>query len=161
MPQLDPVVTFLSCTRRTSLFLRVALPMFLRSVIAALKGCTPSRSAVYLFALVLFLPSNTDAQAQAAPEITSGGPFTVAEGTTAVATLTASDEDTASDQLVWTIPQDGRGGADADKFTLSSTGVLAFSAVKDYENPDDADGDRTYEMGIIYISDEKCQRHAV
>ena len=126
--------------------------MFLRSVIAALKGCTPSRSAVYLFALVLFLPSNTDAQAQAAPEITSGGPFTVAEGTTAVATLTASDEDTASDQLVWTIPQDGRGGADADKFTLSSTGVLAFSAVKDYENPDDADGDRTYEI-TVQVSD--------
>ena len=134
------------------LFLRVALPAFLRSVIAALKGCTPSRSAVYLFALVLFLPSNTDAQAQAAPEITSGGPFTVAEGTTAVATLTASDEDTASDQLVWTIPQDGMGGADADKFTLSSTGVLAFSAVKDYENPDDADGDRTYEI-TVQVSD--------
>ena len=126
--------------------------MFLRSVIAALKGCTPSRSAVYLFALVLFLPSNTDAQAQAAPEITSGGPFTVAEGTTAVATLTASDEDTASDQLVWTIPEDGMGGADADKFTLSSTGVLAFSAVKDYENPDDADGDNVYEI-TVQVSD--------
>ena len=97
--------------------------------------------------------TNTDAQAQAAPEITSGGPFTVAEGTTAVATLTASDEDTASDQLVWTIPQDGMGGADADKFTLSSTGVLAFSAVKDYENPDDADGDRTYEV-TVQVSDD-------
>ena len=62
-----PKRPFLSCTRRTSLFLRVALPMFLRSVIAALKGCTPSRSAVYLFALVLFLPSNTDAEAQITP----------------------------------------------------------------------------------------------
>ncbi len=67
-------------------------------------------------------------------------------------TLTASDEDTASDQLVWTTPQDGMGGADADKFTLSSTGVLAFSAVKDYEDPDDADGDRTYEI-IVQVSD--------
>ena len=80
MPQLDPVVTFLSCTRRTLLVLGAALPAFLRPVVAALKGCTPSRSAVCLFALVLFLPSSTAAQAQTAPEITSGGPFTVAEG---------------------------------------------------------------------------------
>ena len=152
MPQLDPVVTFLSCTRRTLLVLGAALPAFLRSVVAALKSCTPSRSAVCLFALVLFLPSSTDVQAQTAPEITSGGPFTVAEGTTAVTTLTASDEDTAIDQLVWTIPEDGTGGADADQFTLSSAGVLAFSAVKDYENPDDADGDRTYEV-TVQVSD--------
>ena len=107
MPQFDPVAAFLSCTRRTFLVLGAALPAFLRSVVAALEGCTPSRSAVCLFALVLFLPSSTDAQAQTAPEITSGGPFTVAEGTTAVTTLTASDEDTASDQLVW---DDSRGG---------------------------------------------------
>ena len=80
MPQLDPVVTFLSCPHRTLLVLGAALPAFLRPVVAALKGCTPSRSAVCLFALVLFLPSSTAAQAQTAPEITSGGPFTVAEG---------------------------------------------------------------------------------
>ena len=152
MPQFDPVAAFLSCTRRTFLVLGAALPAFLRSVVAALEGCTPSRSAVCLFALVLFLPSSTDAQAQTAPEITSGGPFTVAEGTTAVTTLTASDEDTASDQLVWTIPEEGTGGADADQFTLDSTGVLAFSAAKDYENPDDADGDRTYEV-TVQVSD--------
>ena len=85
MPQFDPVVAFLSCTRRTFLVLGAALPRFLRSVVAALKGCTPSRSAVCLFALVLFLPSSTAAQAQTAPEITSGGPFTVAEGAVAEA----------------------------------------------------------------------------
>ena len=152
MPQFDPVVAFLSCTRRTLRVLRAALPAFLRFGVAALKSCTPSRSAVCLFALVLLLPSSTDAQAQTAPEITSGGPFTVAEGTTAVATLTASDEDTATDQLVWTIPEDGTGGADADQFTLSSAGDLAFSAVQDYENPDDADGDRTYEV-TVQVSD--------
>ena len=152
MPQFDPVVAFLSCTRRTLRVLRAALPAFLRFGVAALKSCIPSRSAVCLFALVLLLPSSTDAQAQTAPEITSGGPFTVAEGTTAVTTLTASDEDTATDQLVWTIPEEGMGGADADQFTLGSAGDLAFSTAKDYENPDDADGDRTYEV-TVQVSD--------
>ena len=67
-------------------------------------------------------------------------------------TLTASDEDTATDQLVWTIPEAGMGGADADQFTLGSAGDLAFSTAKDYENPDDADGDRTYEV-TVQVSD--------
>ena len=124
----------------------------LRFVFAALKGWNRNRRAVYLFAPVLLLTFNTEAQAQTAPEITSGGPFAVAEGTTAVATLTASDGDTASDQLAWSIPSGDAGGADADKFTLSSTGVLAFSAAKDYETPDDADTDRTYEV-TVQVSD--------
>ena len=120
----------------------------LRFVFAALKGWNRNRRAVYLFAPVLLLTFNTEAQGQTAPEITSGGPFAVAEGTTAVATLTASDGDTPIDQLTWSIPSDDAGGADADKFTLSSTGVLAFSAAKDYETPDDADTDRIYEVTV-------------
>ena len=131
---------------RTLLVLLAVLSAALRFVCATLKGWTRSRGAVYLFALVVLLTFNTEAQAQTAPEITSGGPFTVAEGTTAVATLTASDDDTASDQLAWSIPSGDVGGADAVRFTLSSSGVLAFSAAKDYENPDDADTDRTYEV---------------
>ena len=124
----------------------------LRFVFATLKGWTRSRGAVYLFALVVLPTFNTEAQAQTAPEITSGGPFTVAEGTTAVATLTASDDDTASDQLAWSIPSGDAGGADADKFTLTSAGVLTFSAAKDYEAPADADADGSYEV-TVEVSD--------
>ena len=69
-----------------------------------------------------------------------------------MATLTASDGDTPIDQLTWSIPSGDAGGADADKFTLSSTGVLAFSAAKDYETPDDADTDRIYEV-TVQVSD--------
>ena len=78
------------------------------------------------------------------PEITSAATFTVDEGTTAVATLTAEDQDTGAADLEWS----KAGGADADQFTLSTAGVLAFAAAKDYENPDDADGDGTYEITV-------------
>ncbi|MCY3880676.1 MAG: aryl-sulfate sulfotransferase [Chloroflexi bacterium] len=88
------------------------------------------------------------AQATDAPDITSLGPFEVDEGTTAVATLTADDDDTTSDNLTWT----KTGGADGASFTLSTAGVLAFVAAKDYEVPDDADSDGSYEV-TVQVSD--------
>ena len=87
-----------------------------------------------------------------APMITTTLPILVPENETAVATLTASDDDTPSDRLTWTIPSGTGGGADADHFTLSETGILAFSSAKDYETPDDADADRTYEV-TVQVSD--------
>ena len=86
----------------------------------------------------------------AAPVITTTLPILVPENETAVAILTASDDDTPIDQLTWTIPSGTDGGADADHFTLSEAGLLAFSAAKDYENPDDTD--RTYEL-TVQVSD--------
>ena len=44
------------------------------------------------------------------------------------------------------------GGADAAQFTLTAAGVLAFKEAKDYENPDDADGDGAYEL-TVQVSD--------
>ena len=83
-----------------------------------------------------------------APEITSAATFTVDEGTTAVETLTANDQDSAAADLEWS----KAGGADAGQFTLSTAGDLAFAAAPDYENPGDADGDRTYEI-TVQVSD--------
>ena len=82
------------------------------------------------------------------PEITSAATFTVDEGTTAVETLTAKDQDTAAADLAWS----KAGGADAGQFMLSTAGDLAFAAAPDYENPGDADGDRTYEI-TVQVSD--------
>ena len=84
----------------------------------------------------------------AAPEITTTSPILVSENETAVATLTASDDDTVAGDLIWT----NTGGADAAKFSLTSAGVLTFSAAKDYEAPDDADADGTYEV-TVQVSD--------
>ena len=54
------------------------------------------------------------------------------------------DSDTADADLVWS----KTGGADSDAFTLSSAGVLAFAAAKDYEDPDDDDSDGSYEVRV-------------
>ena len=88
------------------------------------------------------------------PEITSETTFTVDEGTTAVETLTAEDQDSAAADLEWS----KAGGADAGQFMLSTDGDLAFAAAPDYENPGDADGDRTYEI-TVQVSDGRRHGH--
>ena len=85
----------------------------------------------------------------APPQITSATAFTVDEGTTTVVTtLTATDDDTAAADLLWS----KTGGADSGKFSLTNAGVLTFDAVKDYEDPDDADSDGSYEV-TVQVSD--------
>ena len=84
----------------------------------------------------------------ATPVVTGVTAFEVAEGQTAVATLTATDQDHTAAELTWTIPPGTVGGADRAHFKLRAGGVLAFTGAKDYENPDDADGDRVYELTV-------------
>ena len=83
-----------------------------------------------------------------APSVTSATALTVAEGATAVATLTAIDADTGAESLTWSIP----GGADAPKFAITTDGALSFAMAKDFENPDDSGGDGTYEV-TVQVSD--------
>ena len=84
----------------------------------------------------------------AAPVVTTASPIVVAENATAVVTLAATDADTASEDLSWSIPEGGAGGADAAKFALTADGALSFKAAKDFETPDDADNDRDYEVSV-------------
>ena len=125
--------------------IRTCLGAFAGRVFAAMVG-----GRAFLLALVFVFTAGTQAIAQTmtAPNITSEGPFLVDEGETAVATLTADDSDTATTDLIWT----NTGGADSGKFSLTSEGVLTFIAAKDYETPDDADTDRTYEV-TVQVSD--------
>ena len=88
--------------------------------------------------------SVTVADDDAAPVVTDAGPFTVYENTTAVATLAATDRDTAVADLAWSIA----GGADAAAFVLGTDGALAFAAAKDFEAPDDANEDGAYEVTV-------------
>jgi hypothetical protein len=80
-----------------------------------------------------------------APVITSNGggvntSVSVAENTTAVTTVIATDADAGS-TIVYSI----NGGADAAKFSINSTtGVLTFTPAADFENPTDADGNNSY-----------------
>ena len=82
----------------------------------------------------------------AAPVVGTVSPLVVAENATAVATLVATDADTTD--LTWSIPQGTDGGADAAQFALTADGVLSFGTAKDFEAPDDADGDGDYEVTV-------------
>ena len=79
--------------------------------------------------------------------VTTPGPFAVAEGTTDVTTLAASDTGTGA-TASWSIPEGTAGGADGAAFALTPEGVLTLVAAKDFEAPDDADGDGTYEVTV-------------
>ena len=78
------------------------------------------------------------------PVITSNGggataAVNVAENTTAVTTVTATDADLPAQTLTYSIT----GGADAAQFTINaSTGALSFVAAPDYESPTDAGGEQ-------------------
>ena len=105
-----------------------------------------------LVGVVLWLASPVWGQS-VGPEITSVGPFPVAEGVTAVTTLTATDSDPDPGDLVWSLAGEvDDAGEDTAAFTLSESGVLAFSSAKDYESFDDADGDGVYEL-TVRVSD--------
>ena len=62
----------------------------------------------------------------AAPVVTTASPIAVAENGTAVATLAATDEDTATVDLSWSIPAGAAGGTDGAKFALTTGGELTF-----------------------------------
>ena len=79
--------------------------------------------------------------------VTTPGPFTVAEGETDVTTLAASDTGTGG-TASWSIPAGTAGGADGAAFALTPEGVLTLVAAKDFEAPDDADGDGTYQVTV-------------
>ncbi len=84
-----------------------------------------------------------------APTVTSSATASVAENTTAVMTVTASDPD-AGTTFTYSI----NGGADAAKFAInSSTGALTFVSAPDYENPTDVGADNVYNV-VVQASDE-------
>ena len=84
-------------------------------------------------------------------EITTGTVIRVDEGETAVVGLRATSTNSDStDPLVWTLA----GGNDSSHFTLTSKGALAFSSAKDFEHPDDHNGDGMYEVDVTVTQGE-------
>ncbi len=88
-----------------------------------------------------------------APVISSDGggasaSVNVAENTTAVTTVTATDVDTGA-TLTYSIA----GGADAAHFTINpTTGALSFAAAPDFEAPSDAGANNVYDV-VVQVSD--------
>ena len=95
----------------------------------------------------------TDVFENSAPTITSNGggntaAVSLAENTTAVTTVTATDPDIGQTRSYSII-----GGADASKFTIgSTTGALSFVTAPNFELPTDAGGNNIYDV-IVQASD--------
>ncbi|MBV7570601.1 VCBS domain-containing protein [Pseudomonas sp. PDM27] len=85
--------------------------------------------------------------------ISNGGGATasinVAENTTAVSTVAATDADLPAQTLSYSILNTA--GTDFSKFSISSNGVLTFNSAPDYESPQDVggtDGDNAYVVDV-------------
>ena len=117
-------------------------------------GCGPHAAGGYGSAFVLVVLLVLFARAvpvwAAPPQITSETAFTVAEGSTAVTILTATDPE--NDPLTWSIPAGMAGGADGGAFSLTATGGLTFTAAPDYEASTDDDEDNVYAV-TVEVSD--------
>jgi hypothetical protein len=79
------------------------------------------------------------------PVFTSGITADVTEGTTAVQTAAATDDDLPGDTLVFTIS----GGTDSAAFAIDGmTGDLTFVSAPDFDVPGDDDGDNVYDVQV-------------
>ena len=116
-----------------------------RACDAPVTVCTPDGRP-------LSRPATLTVPGPARPRIVGATSLEVAENDTAVATLTAADDDTDAGQLAWSIPAGAAGGADGDRFTIGRSGQLALRSAGDFENPGDANGDGVYEV-TVRVSD--------
>jgi VCBS repeat-containing protein len=80
-----------------------------------------------------------------APVFTSSANFSIAENTTAVGTVIATDVDLPPQTITYSITA----GADAAFFSIDpATGALTFNAAPDFETPLDAGGDNVYDITV-------------
>ena len=78
------------------------------------------------------------------PLFTSSATFNVAENTTAIATVVATDADVPSQNVTFSLT----GGADQAKFSMTSGGVLTFTAGHDFEIPNDVGTNNVYNVQV-------------
>ena len=82
-----------------------------------------------------------------APEFTSSATEDVAEGTTAVTTVTATDAD-AGQTVTFTLSGDDEG-----LFSITMAGALTFKTAPDYETPGSASGSNIYTVTVTATDD--------
>ncbi|MCX7421892.1 MAG: peptidylprolyl isomerase, partial [Planctomycetia bacterium] len=80
----------------------------------------------------------------AKPVFTSATAVNVAENTTAVQTVVATDADVPAQTVTYSIS----GGADKTKFNITTGGVLTFNSAPNFELPTDANTDNVYAVQV-------------
>ena len=78
------------------------------------------------------------------PVFTSATAVSVAENTTAVLTVVATDDDLPAETVTYSISD----GADKDLFEITSDGVLTFKTAPDFEAPADAGTNNVYAVQV-------------
>ena len=116
--------------------------------VTATDGQVPAQTTLQRLTITV-----TDVENEHAPVFTSEMTVDVAEGTTAVTTVTATDADTGQ-TVTFTLT----GGADEFLFTLTSTGELTFNTAPDFEMPTDVGMDNMYEVTITAIDGQTPPR---
>ena len=101
----------------------------------------------------------TVADVNDAPVLTSLTAVSVNENTTAVQTVTASDEDVPADTLIYTIT--GAGPDDAFFSINPMTGELTFNVAQDFENPQDFNDDNVYQVMVQVYDGTTVDYHTV
>ncbi len=106
--------------------------------VTATDGQTSPMTAMQRFTITV-----TNVENEHAPVFTSEVTMDVAEGTTAVTTVIATDADAGQ-----TVSFFLTGEADEDMFSITSAGELTFNMAPDYEVPTDMGTDNVYEVTI-------------
>ncbi len=95
-------------------------------------------------------PAPTAQPVNRPPVFSSAAAVSVAENTTTVVRVRATDSDSQDRVRGYTII----GGADSGKFSIvAATGELSFKTAPDFENPADAGADNEYEVAVRATSD--------
>ena len=84
--------------------------------------------------------------ANRAPVLADPGALTALEGTTSIATISASDPDNNS--LIFTVSP----GNDEALFSITSSGGLSFVTAPDFETPADVGSDNVYDITLQHRS---------
>jgi len=90
------------------------------------------------------------------PVVTGSETRRVRENTTAVATYSASDPESATTTFTWSLA-----GNDAGDFAISSSGVLTFDPAPNFEVPTDTGGDNTYNVTVRATDDSATEAAAM
>ena len=107
--------------------------------VTATDGQTPPMTAMQRLTITV-----TNVENEHAPVFTSEMMVDVAEGTTAVTTVIATDADV--EQTVTFLST--LSGADESKFSITSAGVLTFNTAPDYENPSSVSESNVYTVTV-------------
>ena len=120
--------------------------------ITATDNGTPEKMVMQTLTITV-----TDVENEHAPVFTRGTTMVdVAEGTTAVTTVVATDED-AGQTVTFTLT----GGADESKFSITPAGILTFKTAPDFEMPTDTGSDNMYEITITATDNGTPEKTAI